>query len=878
MSLDPILINNAYKNNTFDLKILENTLNDIKQTSFNYLYNLQLSLTGYKRFDLKMSDLKLSRKILHRVHKFPRKYVAHIKSSFIDPNKRLKFKESNFYNKEINLFEIASNPDIFSNIFLIFIDGKFIDCIDVICKEDTTTFIFDIAEGSNITGIPKNYFDELLNNDADITIYLMPNCSYGVYETNINVLRKYKDNLSLSRFNISENLDNDTEYITFINDNDLLFTSIITDTENSNESLRFFDNTINNFNSKYVHLNIFGFRNLLDKKELPGTEEYFSIDIQDMPIPKENIMIFRNIDGKKIFAHDINIEMYYPNIYKIVGNTNNDDLTLFILYFDDTESVGLKYENELSLYYRFSNNILDKYKDNTIPEIIKNFNPDTYEYDIKNFESTEYYDDHFKYKIEKLRTWVNENNELVKYYLNDQYKRPIGYYIDISNIDLSSKIKENNFNEIQDETKQEIFQEPRYLFILRDELKEGLLHIRFFIDGYFYVPDKIYRQNGYMYCYIPTTLINENSIIEIEKFLDYMYTDSFRFSDLNERRHIKLYTENVHVNKNDLFFVDSDTKYYLNPDFFSIIIQENEMEFELIGDIFKEIKEFDIKINNDLLLNKNITMYIRKRAFCHEWDITTEEEKIDPAIFDLDSIKDKRHYRVFRNGRLVPLNLYNIDFLDQITDKFAVNILMEKYIGDKIVIECSPFKYRQVCEIEQINENGFVDLSGYIDKAFDLKWYDVYLNGIKLNKNNIFTLSPTKILLKNVKTLKRLVILEKNRDSEFFPITNISSIHDTIWDNIPEIQNAIMSEQQPIVDTIEDIVTVNVSEFIEDMIHFYELFMKFMFINPDEEQISDEAISSFQTLVNNECVLLNPDVSPGSVRVLEILPKINNED
>lgn len=878
MNIDPILINEAYKNNTFDLKILEDTLNEIKETSFKYLYNLQLHMTAYKRFDLKMSDLVLSRKILHKVHKFPRKYVTYIKSSFIDPNKRLKFRESKFYNKELNLFQIAANPDIFTYTFLIFIDGKFLDSVDILCTDDTTTFIFDIAEGVNTAGIPKAYFDELMAKNASITIYFIPNCPYGVYETNINVLRKYKDNLALSRFDIKNNLDEDIKYITFINDNDLLFTSIITDTENSRDSLRFIDNTINNFNSKFVHLNIFGFRNLLDMINLSGNEEYFSIPIQDMPVPKENIMIFRNIDGKKVFAHDISIEMYYPNIYKIVGNTNNDDLTLFVLYFDDTKTVGLKYENELSLYYKFTSNILDKYKNQSIPNIIKQFDPKVYNYNIKDFEASDYYDDHFKYKIETLRSWIKDNNEVVRRYLNKQYKRPIGYYIDMSSIDLLSKLRENNFNEIKDSSRHESFNEPRYVFILRDELKQGLMHIRYFIDGYFYVPDKVYREKGYLYCYIPTSLIKENSLIEIEKFLDYKYTDSFRFTNMSERKHIKLYTENVHVNKNDIFFVDTETKYYLNPDFFSIVINEDDMEFELIGDTFKEVKEFDIKINNDLMLNKNITMYIRKRAFCYEWVITSEEEKIDPAIFDLDSIKDKRHYRVFRNGRLIPLNLYNIDFLDKITDKFAVNILMEKYIGDNIVVECSPFKYKQVCEIEEIDENGFVDLSGLINKPFDLKWYDVFLNGIKLNKTNIFILSPTKILLKNVKTRKRFIILEKNRDSEIFPISDIISPNDMMWDNITELRDTIMSEQEPIVDEIDDIVTKDVSEFIEDLIHFYELFMKYMFINPDEEQITDEAISTFETIVTDDCVLLNPDLSPNATRVLEVYPKINNED
>lgn len=878
MAIDQILVNEAFSNNTFDLKILEETLNEVKQTSFDYLYNLQLTLTGYLRFDLKIEDLVLTKNILHRSRQYPRKYVANIKSNFIDTKNRLEFKKSRFYNKELSLFDVASNPDLFTHVFMVFIDGKFFDCVDIICKEDITKFIFDIAEGSNTAGIPKTYFDELKAKNADITIFFVPNCSYGIYNTNNFVLQKYIDNLSLKRFNIANNLDSNEKYITFINENDFLFSSVITDTENSYEFLKFHSNHLNTFNNKYIHLNIFGFRHLLDQIDISGNEKYFDIPLQDMPVPKENFMIFRNVDGKKLFAHDITINLYYPNIYEIIGNETNDDLTIYVFYSKGGDNVSLKFENELSLYYRFSTNILEKYKNNTIPDIIKNFRPQSYTYNIKDFTSSSLYDDHFKYKIDRLRQWTIDNNEVIRGYLNKQYKRPTGYYLDISKIDLSSKLREDNFSEIHNPIKQEIFDEPRYIFIFRNEFSDEFYHLRFFIDGILYVPDKAYKDSKYEYYYIPTSLVKPNSIFEIEKFSDLDFTKQIKFNNIDEKIHISLNTKDCYINKNDIFLITSIGKYYISNDKFSVFIKEMGSDIEINGDSFKEVKDFSIKLNDISLLNTDLTLCVRKNTYYQSWNITTEQEKIEPMIFSIESINDKRHFRVFRNGRLIPSNVYNIDFIDQLSDKFAVGILMEKLIGDNYVVDCSPYKYKELCHIEEIAPSGFVDLAGIINKPFDLKWYDIYLNGIKLNKTNIINISPTKIIIKNIETLKHLVVVEKNRDYEFFPIANSMSPSDFIWDNLPDLQNYIVSLQPLIVDNMDDIITNNVSEMIQDLISFYETVMKYMFIDPDEQQILDTEIATFPKIFDGSpTFMLNPDIDPSAKNVLEVLPRLPNE-
>ena len=57
------------------------------------------------------------------------------------------------------------------------------------------------------------------------------------------------------------------------------------------------------------------------------------------------------------------------------------------------------------------------------------------------------------------------------------------------------------------------------------------------------------------------------------------------------------------------------------------------------------------------------------------------------------------------------------------------------------------------------------------NKPFDIRYYDVYLNGRKLSINNVFNLSPYEITLANIKSKYDLEIYEKERDQEYFAIT-----------------------------------------------------------------------------------------------------------
>ena len=65
---------NAYKNNTFNLKVVEETLDESKMSAYQYLRQFQLDSTGYKRFDFGMQDIYRTNNVNHKVIYVPRRW------------------------------------------------------------------------------------------------------------------------------------------------------------------------------------------------------------------------------------------------------------------------------------------------------------------------------------------------------------------------------------------------------------------------------------------------------------------------------------------------------------------------------------------------------------------------------------------------------------------------------------------------------------------------------------------------------------------------------------------------------------------------------------------------------------------------------------
>lgn len=223
---------------------------------------------------------------------------------------------------------------------------------------------------------------------------------------------------------------------------------------------------------------------------------------------------------------------------------------------------------------------------------------------------------------------------------------------------------------------------------------------------------------------------------------------------------------------------------------------------------------------------------------------------------------NKDFLRVYVNGRLMPRNKYMFYPMYYLP---RIKFIDEYHKGDIIYIEISPYRYTQVYYKEDISPtNELLDLREILNKPFDIRYYDVYLNGRKLSINNAVTIDPWTVKLVNLKSAYNLLILEKERDWEYFGVdyktgTKYFSVNDLLEkgfmsdeDKINVI-NTIFNERKDkrlnITDNVNDEEKQDYSDntiiyLIVDSYYHDELIPK-MFMNPDYKQSSIEVLLEY---------------------------------
>lgn len=876
---------NYKSNNTFSERALSDSLHIIRNNSFRYLYQLQKDLSKYQRFDFDMSDLKLINSVNNTLQvNATNKYALFIDNNFIDTKDNLSFKRSEFYNKEMSCEQISQNTNIFSNNFLPFVDGKLMTNVTVKCKEDKTCLIFNVTNSDVIEDpyvVTLRYFQELREKNAKITIYFIPNSLYGVHTSNIHVIRKFASDFDFLRFrNNYEQVDTNVSTLTFISDPNNTGIASVINTEPSKNGITIENGPLTQYGDVSSFLLLVGMPNLVEKKEMLASEEYFMLDIRDMPIPTENIIVFKKeADGKETFVHDAKIKLFYPNIYKVETSDTTANLCLYIFYATDSGAKNLKYENQLYVYHRFMSDVLQEYKNGTVPDFIKNYYPEEYEYNIKQFNTSKYDPLHLKYKLAKIEEWIRYNNDVLSTYVLQLMKDRYKLFIDISKLspeELASKIRLDNKKEILDVERQVTFDEERYLIILKKSLVSNF-DIRLFIDGIFYVPDKIFDDGENVYCYIPKSMINSDTRIDIEKINQYRYVRNISFKDTEEQLRVDINNGNSKVHVNDIFFILPDENRYIDKRDIKIFLPTEDYTREEVTRVsFRDVKDtFFIQLINPELVGKKIQVSIKRESDIIEWKIETEEDKNNSFAFDKFMNNDRRHIRIFRNGKLIPLHLYRVSFNRQIGGLNKLDVNVKKEIGDVYQIDITPYKFKQVIHMDTIPPNGLIKLTGKIAKPFNLKYYDVFLNGRKINNKNIEKLTPTQILIKDVSSLKNLYILERDWDEDIirlpfenepeFPGTpedpDILPFPPDVGDDIidlPEIDdsidNNIPDTDLPNIPDIE----INLDGEMRD---FMEQFLKYLdIVNPDLPQVDDICKIEYPNILDlSGNIMINPD-------------------
>lgn len=542
-----------------------------------------------------------------------------------------------------------------------------------------------------------------------------------------------------------------------------------------------------------------------------------------------------------------------------------------------------------------------------------------------------------EYKIETLKEWIRVEPWVLRNYVLEQNKLGASYHLFTNTLDLTTRIRYSTEQEIGEPTR--LFDEPRYVFAFNNEKDYPiLLNCRVFVDGIL-IGDLYQERHLFMdYLYVPMDLVTDDSYIEIEIFPGYEYEkdltfitertnikvvgniltiidedasieqsmfdmDSGNFGtvdheeeaiDLNDyNRRIKVDlddpTEVITPTISDLYLLNEDqTEVYKKEDFdFTLHYPNADYEFES-GDpgldkpvYFSKIDEFSIKPHDKSLLRKPLHLKITKIPRVVRF-VTKRQGYAYIELAEKGVILDTEYIRVYRNGRLLPRCKYVIKSFH---NRPIVMFLDWFEAGDIIYIDITPYRYKEIYYQEELSkDNTLIDLRTIINKPFDIRYYDVYLNGRKLSLNNVFSITPWQITLVNLKSTYNLVIYERERDWEYFGLDYKENIYYFTLDELfksgivsDDIKNEIIKEiidgdkdprlniypntndEEKMNQDADDLITV------EFYLYYYDRLLPFMYINPDMIQEESEFLEAIFTEIHNAYVVSIKDDSMSDI-------------
>lgn len=214
-----------------------------------------------------------------------------------------------------------------------------------------------------------------------------------------------------------------------------------------------------------------------------------------------------------------------------------------------------------------------------------------------------------------------------------------------------------------------------------------------------------------------------------------------------------------------------------------------------------------------------------------EWSFIEPKWKMSPTFhIDKQNISfDRLYATISGKGRFPLINpstlkpTLNIKEISTGTDVTFLN-LYKKY--EKFEIHAMPYPMRSVYTLRRIPKHGYINLKGKINKPLDRRYFEFWVNG-RLLDNEVTIITPTKLFLHGLKSLRNLEIIEINRDSnEYFsdnflnksntklePEWNLTTYLDDALEGNLKGDNYRESEQEVLLSPVWKQVEINHPEY-----------------------------------------------------------------
>lgn len=904
------LLSEALINNTFSLDAIDDELSEELVHSYSYLYRLQRSLIDYDTFhfvskkdilDTNYGDMYIDS--LGRV-------CMTVEYDLVDNNNRDTYRNSPVYGKELTQHDILENAKIFSRTMLVMIDNKALFNFKIKMENNEITIIFPFK-----SSFIRNQSNGIINHT--ITIQVIPNTFIWSYTTNQNMLKAQSYNGS--DINIVKGInygmkpsDNEGLYFAFVRrvDDELsssyqevkineygdfvieytsLSRSLITES-NTNVVITFVY-----FKDMYKHtMYANNDMKMVTNNKTNAIESKLAVIQREenlpyaMPIPTENMMILKKIStdntaGEWAPVASIGSKLYYPNIYQVEDTEKvyGDEYKIFYFY---QKNFVLSYEPKFNFFYKYlsdksgtsieevlnniyfggnTNTLVMTDEFNAIFKNILNYDEYNHIYDIIEYMTKEQLKKTpIKYRVDKMRDFIKSDPFTLKEYVLKQNSISDTYYLYVKGIDLESRIRHNT----NEDTNIDLpLDKECYVFSFQNPDVTKRFNYQIFIDGLMCMDSVNVTYKMMEYIYIPSSHITEDSYIEIELYHSFNATEDVYFPDMETGKYLIFSLDSgVTPTIQDLIFTDITTGVEYPLDMFNIHRIVDDVKYPLFrgdGSLKVEYSIADklmIYPNNNGVLHKHIRIDINKSAYFIPVTLTRRGY---PSI-SLSNYKFKfndEYVKVFHNGRKIPRSMYRYKEVD---GEMLLQFMYQLDAGDNVCINVSPYRNKMIYNVSVIpnfkTDAFMIDLTGYINKPFDIRYYDVYVNGKKLSEVNVHPITPTQIALTNLTSSKNLEIYEKDRDVEYFSVEFNNA---TMYFSIADLMNNgfISSDDRKhildgaIADMVDENTVIkpntdsdnNVENELENEVYlrikifYFEELIPLEFVNPDTKQFNN---------------------------------------
>lgn len=887
-------------NHPENIKMLTDTLFDIKETMFRDLYDGQKALLGLDRFDFTF-DASNENNIFDDGTDIIRNRIWSISGSecvfllnktLIKSNMRDTFRKSEFYKKYITYNTIQNNISIFTHNVVIYVNGLLYTGFQIKPSDSYTEIIFpfksfvsaidDGAVNDNVFN-REMFIKNVLTGGCKMTVLFIPNHP-NVYETitrQTSVAGAWNRVITANlKTPINTQIEAGTVHIYNKNITDIgknipvdavgqwTYVNNIPSSLTYEIDSRVVENPEWSQKWKSTQVNITSLLFSRSQKVHKVYTRYFrgnninGIPL-DLPIPVENFLVYKvdSVTGGMTFVHDTNIlKLYYPDIYEITSFTNGDEYYIVSLHSDDNKDISSKYKDELSLYRKFVQLDSSRYNEDTIPDYIKNYKPVEMRYDIPNYISSDFTDT-LEYKISKIKEMIYKDGDTYKLYLDKLVGNKYRFEIRCSNFtddEWAERIRHNNYTDIPTILPHTEFDEDNIAFIINAEDNDTLL---IWVDGV--LLENMYRitHDGVSFIYIPVSALRKGreSVLTVEKISNFDYIKSItidRTFDMSEYIEVSFDDKKIVPNEMYLSYIDADSvEKYIDEETYTLYYNIDGEYIELDGSEFFEYDRVFIRFNNIDYFDKTIYINITNSPFTIFGGSTNE------LILNRKVKNDSTNFMLFKNGLQIPHVAVNVDFSENVSGPHRFKVmLMSDGDTDRYELHYIPTKYYQVYFQNTIPSNGFVDMTGKITKPIDFKWHEIYLNGRRLSTVEVEILGPYVIKLKDVKSINNFVVYQKNLDP-YIPFIDDGLYRDHTSNLIYNTElNAILRDG-----VIEDIEDDILADLIIDIIGFFDEYLSEIgLINPDRQQITDEMLLNYPLIFDEfNNLFMNPGCTKG---------------